>query len=334
MTESIHLLDRITLAFETRASLLNDEDTNVLRLFSGFYEGFPGLAADLYGSTLVLFDYRKSVPQAENVLEEIETRYLSLLPRVDCVIHKTRSTMDPERKMGWISRGSNPVREIRESGLRYAVSLLMNQDASFYIDTRLLRKWLLKNSNGLRVFNTFAYTGSLGVASLAGGAAQVIQLDRNRNFLELARTSCMLNRLDLGRMKLTADDFFSGVSQLKKSGSLFDLVIVDPPYFSVTEKGTINQVEESSRVINKIRPLVRDGGRILTVNNSLFLSGEDYFLSLSALCADGYLEIESLIPVPEDVTGYPGTMVSQPHVSPAPFNHSTKIAVLRVKRKG
>jgi hypothetical protein len=40
-----------------------------------------------------------------------------------------------------------------------------------------------------------------------------------------------------------------------------------------------------------------------------------------------------LIPVPEDFTGYPHTCLGSPPVDPAPFNHATKIAVLKVWRK-
>jgi len=61
------------------------------------------------------------------------------------------------------------------------------------------------------VLNTFAYTGSLGVAALAGGAVHVLQVDRNGRFLELARRSAMANHLDLGRMKLRADDVFNEI---------------------------------------------------------------------------------------------------------------------------
>ena len=60
----------------------------------------------------------------------------------------------------------------------------------------------------------------------------------------------------------------------------------------------------------------------------------EYLRTLEALCTDGYLTIEELVPVPTDCTGYPETRVRAPLVDPAPFNHSTKIAVLRVRRKG
>ena len=55
--------------------------------------------------------------------------------------------------------------------------------------------------------------------------------------------------------------------------------------------------------------------------------------TLEALCASGYLTIEDLIPVPEDITGYPSTVVGVPPCDPSPFSHPTKIVILRVRRK-
>ena len=53
--------------------------------------------------------------------------------------------------------------------------------------------------------------------------------------------------------------------------------------------------------------------------------------TLEELCKDGYLKIKELIPVPDDFVGY--NQVGKPITDPTPFNHSTKIAVLEVKRK-
>ena len=86
-------------------------------------------------------------------------------------------------------------------------------------------------------------------------------------------------------------------------------------------------------LINKVRPLINDGGYLVAVNNALFLSGNDYIEALEALCTEGYLQIEELIPVPDDFTGYTQTRLRSLPVDPAPFNHATKIAVLKVRRK-
>jgi 23S rRNA (cytosine1962-C5)-methyltransferase len=51
------------------------------------------------------------------------------------------------------------------------------------------------------------------------------------------------------------------------------------------------------------------------------------------MCPDRYLSIETFIPVPKECIGYPGTLQRNLPADPAPFNHATKIAVLKVKRK-
>ena len=327
------LIHRLHLALESRENFLDGESGAALRLFAGFYEGCSDLVADLYGRTLVLFDYSVSLEMGEQTLGIAQDYLLERLPWVNCVIWKRRTAQDHDLRRGMVTFGEGPAGQISEHGVRYALDLLINQDASFYFDTRGLRKWLLENTAGWKVLNTFAYTGSLGVAALAGGATMVIQTDRNYQFLALARQSGILNRLDIGKMKLRAADFFSEVARLKREKELFDCVIVDPPFFSSTSKGQIDLVNESVRVINKVRPLIRDGGLLVSINNALFLSGADYISSLEELCKDGYLSIEKLIPVPQDITGFPATIANHPPSDPAPFNHSTKIAILKVKRK-
>ena len=69
----------------------------------------------------------------------------------------------------------------------------------------------------------------------------------------------------------------------------------------------------------------------MAINNALCVSGKEYMQTLEELCKDGYLKIEELIPVPEHFVGY--RQVGKPITDPAPFNHSTKIAVLKVRRK-
>ncbi|MGW8251190.1 MAG: class I SAM-dependent methyltransferase, partial [Anaerolineales bacterium] len=107
----------------------------------------------------------------------------------------------------------------------------------------------------------------------------------------------------------------------------------DAPFFAASKKGTVDLVTGTGRLINKARPLVSHGGRLVVVNNALFVSGAQFMTTLQKICSSGYLEIDQLIDVPEDITGYPSTRVRTPPSDPAPFNHPTKIAVLTVSRK-
>jgi 23S rRNA (cytosine1962-C5)-methyltransferase len=255
------------------------------------------------------------------------------MPWLQAVVVKVRSAPALDARRGALVYGDKLDRKVCENGVWYAVDLLLNQDASLYLDTRLLRAWAKTNLAGKRVLNTFAYTGSLGVAAQAGGAAQVVQTDLSRRFLNLAKTSYTLNGFPIYKEDFIAGDFWQMVSTFKRRGELYDCIFLDPPFFSATDKGRVDLVGQSQRVINKVRPLVSDGGCLVAINNALFLSGQDYLHLLEELCAGGYMQIEELLGVPPDFTGYPQTITTALPADPAPFNHATKIAVLRLRRK-
>jgi 23S rRNA (cytosine1962-C5)-methyltransferase len=159
----------------------------------------------------------------------------------------------------------------------------------------------------------------------------VIQHDLNRQFLKVAKTSYTLNGFPIHKQDFIAMDFFPLVSKFKHANELFDCVLIDPPFFSKTTKGKVDQINESARLINKVRPLANDNGILIAINNALYVSGKEYMQTLEELCQDGYLKIKELIPVPEDFIGY--RKINSLITDPAPFNHSTKIAILEVKRK-
>ena len=325
----------LSSALAARADLFGAPHESAFRLFNGFFEGCPDLVVDLYARTVVLHNYADEPAQAQETIQQTLEFLRAQLPWVNAAILKTRNAPEAADRNGVILYGDKLDRRVRDpqGSVWYAVELLLSRDASFYLDTRNLRHWATHHLKGKTVLNTFAYTGSLGVAAQAGGASRVVHLDRNRALLNIAKTSYTLNGLPIKKSDFQAGDFFTQVSRLKREGALFDCVLVDPPFFSTTSQGTVDLVNESHRVINKVRPLVADGGYLVAVNNALFVSGAEYIRTLESLCADGYLSIEELIPVPSDFTGYPQTSVRTPPVDPAPFNHSTKIAVLRVRRK-
>ncbi len=330
MASLTQLLDKSLAA---RASLFDARHESAFRLFNGFTEGNPDIAIDLYATTLVLHNYAEDLARG-NVLVEEAAHYLqNKLIWLRTGVVKTRNAKSQPEKRGRLLFGEKPDTKIREHGTWYSIDLLMNQDASLYLDTRNLRKWLSEHMQGRTLLNTFAYTGSLGVAALAGGAAGVVQHDLNRRFLDVAKTSYTLNGFPIHKPDFIAEDFFTLVGKLKRADRTFDCVLIDPPFFSTTSRGKVDQVHESARLINKVRPLVNDGGHLIAINNALYVSGKEYMQALEELCGDGYLKILELIPVAQDFTGYPETSRAQPITDPAPFNHSTKIAVLDVKRK-
>ena len=324
------LLDRSLAA---RESLFDSKHETAFRLFNGFTEGCPELVVDLYAATMIFNNYADPPEQGLASINEARDFLQTHMPWLRAGLVKTRNGYTQAEKRGKLLFGTSLDTRIREHGVWYALDLTMNRDASLYLDTRNLRKWAIESLKDRSVLNTFAYTGSLGVAALSGGASLVVQLDVNRQYLNMAKQSYTLNGFPIHKEDFISADFFLQVGRFKRAGEFFDCVFIDPPFFASSSKGRVDQEHDSARLINKVRPLINDGGYLVAINNALYVSGKDYMQTLGSLCADGYLKIAGLIPVPQDFTGYDDTRAGAPITDPTPFNHSTKIALLEVKRK-
>jgi len=323
--------DLLTAAFARRQPSNNSEHTEAVRIFNGFTEGDADFVLEIYGTTLVIHNYAKNPTEALPRIE-LELPFLrEQFSWIDSILLKTRQTENHADQCGTLLYGETLAHKIMEDGVWYALDLQVNSDVSFYLDTRHLREWLKANMKGRRVFNTFAYTSSLGVAAQAGGASRVFHSDRQRKYLEIAKKSYELNNFSVNPLNFGTNDFFKQVGHFKSAQALFDCLIVDPPFFSVTDKGRVDMINDNLRLLNKVRPLIANGGFLVAINNALYVSGEEFERTLATLCADGYLEIETRIPVPTDCVGI-NNATAWPS-DPTPYNHPTKIAILKVRRK-
>ncbi len=317
-------------AIAARAPLVDAAHETAFRLLNGFSEGLPHLALDVYQRCLLLHDY---TPGGDSQLTaQALATARAQLPWLTSAVVKVRDGTAAARNGRVVLGASGDLPDrVREDGVWYALQLMLHRDASLYLDTRNLRAWAKARLRGARVLNTFAYTGSLGVAARAAPCAQIISTDANRQFLAIAAASFALNGFDVPRRDVRVGDFFSVVARLKREQALFDCVFVDPPVYAKSDNGVVDLQAGMAALINKVRPLVGHGGALVLVNNAVFVSGTAYQALLDSLCDGGYLSLETRIDVPLDCTGY--LRVAAPPADPTPFNHSTKIAILRATRK-
>jgi 23S rRNA (cytosine1962-C5)-methyltransferase len=331
---STELSARFSVALAHRLPRLTAPHVTALRLFNGYTEGFPGVAVDLYGTTLVLHD--ATGPTGDRALmQSVIELCTNAMPFVSTALWKRRESKSQDERNGTMLLGAEDAltRKVQEDGVWYTTRLTLNRDASLYLDTAPLRSWAKRTLKGKRVLNAFAYTGSLGVAALAGGAEYVAHTDLNNAFLTVAKDSYALNRFPVLKRDFMAGDFFDVIGRLKREAPLFDCVFVDPPFFSVTEKGRVDLVQDMARLLNKVRPLIAHGGVLVAINNGVFVSGAQFESTLAEVCSDGFVATSSRVEVPEDFTGYADTKQPALAIDPTPYVHSTKIALLSVRRK-
>lgn len=328
------LLPLLQRALEFRQPLMAaTPNTNAWRLFNGFTEGLRGVTIERYAESLVIQNFIYPPEVFVPLLSPLMDTLRREVPQTESILLKTRRSKHPEQRRGTLIYGDKLAHKIIEDGISYAIDLTLNQDCSFYLDTRNLRSWIRQHATGLRVLNTFAYTGSLGVAAVAGQAAYLTQTDQNAVFLDLAKISYGWNAVAMRRITHHIADFFEFTAQLRRKKISFDLVILDPPFFSASPRSRIDLERQCSTLLNKVRPLVAHEGWLVAVNNALFVSGEAYLQTINLLAEDGYIRLETIIPVPEDCTGCPPLPPDAYPTDPTPFNHPTKIAVLRIAHK-
>ena len=143
----------LAAALAARSGSFDSRHEAAFRLFNGFYEGHPDLVADLYGRTLVLYNYADPPAEADALIERASLFYQAQLPWLRAVLVKARNSESEEARKGIIVHGDSLDRHVRENEVWYAVDLQLNQDSSLYLDTRHLREWAKANLAGKTVLN-------------------------------------------------------------------------------------------------------------------------------------------------------------------------------------
>lgn len=164
---------------------------------------------------------------------------------------------------------------VTEDKMRFEVHPGQQQNCGLFMDTRLLRDWLLVNSENRNVLNLFAYTCSLSVAALAGGASSVTNVDMSKTSIKWGEKNHEINMQDLRGVKSIPHNLFKSWGKIKQFGR-YDIVIIDPP---MRQRGSFDASKNYGAVIKKMKSLCNPNAQIIATINSPFLS-TDYLQEL------------------------------------------------------
>ncbi len=223
-------LGRLYQAWELRKrpGFLLNKNTNAFRLVHSEGDQLPGLIVDVYGSTAVMQCHSPGIYRMREMLANAIST--SSEGRISAVYNKSRELL-PEgfvQEDGYLL-GSHMPEVVLENGLLFEVDWIEGQKTGFFLDQRDARIHLGARSAGLRVLNTFSYTGGFSVFALAGGAHEVISVDSSRRAISGCERNVLLNGFD---------DRHEGVCTDAKRyleampAGRFDIIVLDPPAFA------------------------------------------------------------------------------------------------------
>ncbi|MCB1130868.1 MAG: class I SAM-dependent rRNA methyltransferase [Verrucomicrobiae bacterium] len=228
-----HARARLEAAVARRAPLLT-AGTDAVRLVDGAGDGFPGHQVETFAGRLLVSTSRGAPDSGLiDALGDNAPLYAKRLDQhqKDSPLHLAGPAAD------------EPF-EALENGMRFEISFQSGYSQGIFLDQRDNRAELRRRMRpGLKVLNTFAYTGAFSVAAALGGA-ETTTLDLSQVYLDWAKRNFSRNGLDPAAHHFCKGDTFHWLRRFAKQGRAFDAVVLDPPTFSRDEKGKVFRVEK------------------------------------------------------------------------------------------
>ncbi len=250
---------------------LSSESRRLLHGRGGFFSGLEHVAIDWFFPVILVTFYAEketNAPLLENLTQWAEQH----LEVKAIVVQERHLVKAPKRVIfGGIPSPTFAV----ESDLKYHLSLDRNQNHGFFLDMKPGRDWIRENSHEKRVLNLFAYTCSLSVAAIAGGAESVVNLDMASSALSTGRRNHQLNfETDLcRRAKYLPHDLFKSWGRLVREAP-YDIVVIDPP----SNQGSSFYAEKDyPKILRRLPELLTNSSQILACLNAPHL--EESFLT-------------------------------------------------------
>lgn len=250
--------DLLDAAIAKRSALLTAE-SNAIRLIDAAGDGLPGMFLESYAGNWLLSTTTGNIapPVREWLRHQAVSCYWKRLDQ-----HQKESPTllcGPEITSPFL---------IREHGFVYEISFQSGYSQGIFLDQRDNRAQVHRLiSPGLRLLNTFSYTGAFSIAAAMAGA-KTTTLDLSQPYLDWAKRNFTHNSLNPADHHFCKGDTFHWLRRFAKQGRLFDAIVLDPPTFSRDEKGKVFRVEENFGELAALASqLLSPGGWMLCCTN-------------------------------------------------------------------
>lgn len=159
---------------------------------------------------------------------------------------------------------------VHEGGHQFEVNLTDYLDTGLFLDHRITRRMVERESAGKRFLNLFGYTGAFTVYAAAGGASETTTVDLSNTYAEWAERNLAINGFADSRHQVVRSDAMRFIRAMpSRRGGNFDLAVVDPPTFS-NSKRTPNVFDvdrDHVELLNLVLQRISPGGKIYFSTN-------------------------------------------------------------------
>jgi len=167
-----------------------------------------------------------------------------------------------------------------ENGAKFSIDIAGGQKTGWFLDQRANRAAAARFAAGKTVLDVFCNQGGFGILCALSGAKSVTAVDSSTGALAAASLNARLNGVASTFATVEANAF-DHLRALEKSGSKFDLVILDPPAFAKS-RSAVEAAYRGYKEINvRAMRLLGHGGILVTCSCSHWFD-ENLFDSMLA----------------------------------------------------
>ena len=258
--------DRVDQALRYRAGLKEKFATDGFRVLFGEADGLPGVIADAFGSDIVLSCFSAGM---KSFIPDIVA---SFQKRGFASVYE-KSSGDSRQKegmaefQGWRTEPGKLPFSFAEGKAKFKVNPEAGQKTGFYLDFREARRKVFEMSQGRSILDAFGYTGGASVQAALGGAKDVLSLDSSQHALDEGLENARLNGVE-NRITFERQDSFKVFRELKKTGRLFDGILLDPPPLAKSVHDLPAGRSALKRLLGNSFDLLNPGGYLIVASCS------------------------------------------------------------------
>jgi 23S rRNA (cytosine1962-C5)-methyltransferase len=290
---------RITQAAEYRTR--RRIDPKLCRVVWSESDGLPGLVVDRYGDCFVMqtltlaMDMRKDLI-ADAIIDLFQGSVSLLVASreaasgthaLPCIVERNDA---PVRKAEGLElrtnvlRGGAPLRiEIEIEDVNFELDLLHGQKTGFYLDQKHNYGIVAGFARDRRVLDCFTNQGAFALTCARGGALDVTGIEENSENVAAAKRNAAQNDL---KVRWIEQDVFQFLRAAEKSGTQYDLIVLDPPSFTKTRSGLRDALRGYRELHMRAFKLLSKEGLLATFSCSHHVSDAAFSQTVSDALVD------------------------------------------------
>jgi len=280
---------RITQAAEYRAR--RRIDPRLCRVVWSESDGLPGLIIDRYGDCFVMQTLTLAMDMRKDLIADaIEGGIVSMSNATEARATIVERNDAPVRKAEGlvlrtnVLRGDAPSRiEIEIGAVNFELDLLHGQKTGFYLDQKHNYGTVAGFARDRRVLDCFTNQGAFALTCARAGASDVTGVEENSENIAAATRNAAQNDL---KVRWIEQDVFQFLRAAEKSGTQYDLIVLDPPSFTKTRSGLRDALRGYRELHMRAFKLLSKEGLLATFSCSHHVSDAAFSQTVSDALVD------------------------------------------------